>query len=122
MGLTYINPYFPMLVAFVVAFVFAGGLNAVSLLLGPTKKNDVKYSIYECGIPPISNARQKITVKFYLTALLFIIFDIEAVFMFLWSTMFEELGWFGIIEISVFVFTLLIGYVYVIKRGALDWD
>ncbi|MBX9702941.1 MAG: NADH-quinone oxidoreductase subunit A [Silvanigrellaceae bacterium] len=90
--------------------------------LGPKKPNKQKLEVYECGIPVKTFADQKFSVKFYLTAILFILFDIETIFMYLWASSFDSLGWFGVIEIGIFVLTLVIGYVFVLKRGALRWD
>jgi NADH-quinone oxidoreductase subunit A len=115
------NPYLPVL--FVLLFgVFLGGvLSAFSAFLGPKKFNKVKSEPYECGVPAVGE-RDKMSVKFYLTAILFILFDIETIFLYLWATAFRNLGWFGIAEIVVFLTILVAGYVYVVKRGALEWD
>jgi NADH-quinone oxidoreductase subunit A len=70
----------------------------------------------------VGQARQRLSVKFYLTAILFILFDIETVFLYLWADMFDYLGWFGLVEVGIFVTLLMVGYVYVLKRGALKWE
>jgi NADH-quinone oxidoreductase subunit A len=117
-----INPYFPILIAFVLGLLIAGGATIASFLLGPKKPNPAKLDVYECGVPVVGTARQRLSVKFYLTAILFILFDIETVFLYLWAVLFDELQWFGIVEVGLFVGTLIVGYVYILRRGALDWD
>ena len=98
------------------------GVSGMSLLLGPKKPNTRKLEVYECGLPVTSSAEQRFSIKFYLTAILFILFDIETIFMYLWSTAFDYLGWFGIVEVGIFIATLTVGYIYVLRRGALRWD
>jgi NADH-quinone oxidoreductase subunit A len=116
------NPYLPVLIALVVGIGLGGVLSAMAAFAGPKKRrNAVKIEPYECGVP-IVGQRDKMSVKFYLTAILFILFDIETVFLYLWATTFEQLKWFGIVEIIVFLLILVAGYVYVVKRGALEWD
>jgi len=117
-----LNPYFPIFIAFTLTFALTVGVSALSLLLGPKKPNPAKMEVYECGIPVSNSARQRLSVKFYLTAILFILFDIETIFMYLWAMVFEYLGWFGVVEIGIFVSTLVAGYIYVVKRGALSWE
>ena len=117
-----LNPYFVIILVMCIALLIGGGVSAISLIIGPKKPNAVKYEVYECGVPVKSTAENRFSVKFYLTAILFILFDIETVFMYLWASAFDYLKWFGIIEIGIFVGTLVIGYIYVIKRGALNWD
>lgn len=116
-----VSPYLPILVAMLIGLAITGGATAASLFLGPKKPSKAKLDIYECGLP-VGSARQRLSVKFYLTAILFILFDIETVFLYLWASAFDFLGWFGIVEVFIFVATLVIGYVYVLKRGALNWD
>jgi len=117
-----VSPYLPILFAFVVALAITGLACGLSLFLGPKRPNPVKLDVYECGIPVIDSARHRLSVKFYLTAILFILFDIETIFMYLWAVAFDALRWFGVIEVAVFVGTLLVGYIYVLRRGALSWD
>lgn len=115
------HPYLPVL--FIIIFGFALGLilSSFSALLGPKKPTSVKSESFECGVPQVTT-RDRISVKFYLTSILFILFDIETVFLYLWAKGFKTLGWFGIAEILVFVAILVVGYVYVLRRGALEWD
>ncbi len=116
------NPYLPVL--FLIGFFFLFGclVSGLSFFVGIRKYNPSKHEIYECGVPMVTSAREKNSVKFYLTAILFILFDIETVFLFLWAKVFNQLGWFGLIEILVFVLVLLVGYVFVLGQRALEWD
>jgi NADH-quinone oxidoreductase subunit A len=115
------NPYFPVLLVLVAGIALGAILSGLATFIGPKRYNKVKFEPFECGVPAVSQ-RDKMSVKFYLTAILFILFDIETVFLYLWATTFKELGWFGIYEILVFMAILVAGYVYVVKRGALEWD
>jgi NADH-quinone oxidoreductase subunit A len=116
------NPYVPVLVILVFSVLFGLAVSIASMILGPKKYNETKYGVYECGLPLVTSARERMSVKFYLTAILFILFDIETVFLFLWAKTFHKLGWFGLVEVVIFIAILVAGYVYVLKRGALEWD
>lgn len=116
------NPYLPVLIFLIFSFVFGCIVSAVSFFIGRRRYNKSKHESYECGVPMVTSAREKNSVKYYLTAILFILFDIETVFLYLWAKTFGELGWFGYFEIVVFLTILLVGYIYVIKRRALEWD
>jgi NADH-quinone oxidoreductase subunit A len=100
----------------------AVGLVFLSQALGPKKYERIKYSVYECGVDPITSATVRISVKFYLVALLFILFDLEAAFLFPWAVVFRDLGLFGFIEMAIFVGILLVGLLYAWKKGALEWQ
>lgn len=116
------NPYLPVLIVLLFGLVLGSILSALAHFVGPRARlTKVKLEPYECGVPAVGE-RDKMSVKFYLTAILFILFDIETVFLYLWATTFRDLGWFGIIEVFVFLVILVAGYVYVLKRGALEWD
>ena len=115
------NPYIPVVIVFLFALLFGAIMMSFSYFLGPKRYSREKHEPYECGVPIIGE-KDKMSVKFSTVAILFILFDIEAVFLILWAVTFRELGWFGIIEVFVFLTILLAGYVYVIKRGALEWD
>ena len=117
-----LNPYFVILLMLLFGLFLGLGVSGLSLLLGPRKPNPSKLEVYECGLPITSTAGHRFSVKFYLTAILFILFDIETIFMYLWSVAFNYLGWFGVIEVGIFILTLVVGYIYVLKRGALRWD
>ena len=91
------------------------------LLLRPKNPNPVKSMAYESGMPPIGNAQQRYTVRYYIIAMLFVIFDIEAVFFYPWAVAFNVIGWYGLIEMLLFIALLLVAYVYAWRKGALDW-
>ncbi len=118
---SYLDSYAPILVH----LVFAAGLSAaiiiLSTILGERKPNLNKLSAYECGIVPTGDARAPFAVKFYLVAMLFILFDVEAVFFFPWAVIYRDLGWFGFFEMLSFVFVLSVGLAYVWLKGALEW-
>ena len=114
--------YVPVLLFLLVAIAFAGGTIGLSSIIVPRRKNRVKMSAYECGVDPVGDARERFSVKFYLVAVLFILFDIEAVFLYPWAVAFRQLGLYGLIEMVLFIAILLVGYVYLLKKRALDWD
>jgi NADH-quinone oxidoreductase subunit A len=121
--LTPLQSYFPMAVVLVLASVLALVLLGAANLLGPRRPSRVKAQPFECGSEPAAgSARERFDVRFYVVALLFIVFDIEAVFIYPWAVNLVELGWTGYVTMAVFGFTLLIGLVYVWKKGALDWS
>lgn len=117
-----VNPYFPIFLSLLVASIIAVAVNGLSLFLGPSKRTKAKLEVYECGVPTVSSARQRLSVKFYLTAILFILFDIETVFLYLWAVAFEYLGWFGVAQVGIFLVILTAGFLYELKRGALNLD
>jgi NADH-quinone oxidoreductase subunit A len=104
------------------AVAFGLVLVNVNKWLGPRRPNEEKLSTYESGMEPVRTARERFSVKFYLVAVLFIIFDIEIVFMYPWAVQFRDLGLFGLLEMLVFIGVLLVGYFYILKKGALRWD
>ena len=114
--------YFPVLLQALVAMLLAAGLITVSHLLGKRVKNRVKDMPYESGIVPTGDARQRFSVKFYLVAMLFILFDIEAIFLYPWAVVFRELSMPGFVEMLIFVILILSGFFYIWKKGALDWS
>ena len=120
------NQYLPILlfltVGIVFAFIFVGAPIIVSKLTGTSQPDTVKLSEYESGFPAFSDSRAQFDVRFYLVAILFIVFDLEIAFVFPWALVFRELGVFGLIEMGVFLSLLVIGFVYVWKRGALEWE
>lgn len=113
--------YFPFLLQIGIAFVLAAGLVGASAVLGKRLKNKVKDMPYECGMEPAGDARQSFGVKFYLVGMLFILFDIEAIFLFPWVVVFRQLGLLAFFSMLVFVLLILTGFFYVWKKGALDW-
>jgi NADH-quinone oxidoreductase subunit A len=114
--------YFPVLLQALVAMLLAAGLITVSYLLGKRVKNKVKDMPYESGIAPTGDARQRFSVKFYLVGMLFILFDIEAIFLYPWAVVYRELLMPGFIEMLIFVVLILSGFFYIWKKGALDWS
>jgi NADH-quinone oxidoreductase subunit A len=114
--------YFPVLLQALVAMLLAAGLLTVSYLLGKRVRNRVKDMPYESGIVPTGDARQRFSVKFYLVAMLFILFDIEAIFLYPWAVVYRELGMPGFVEMLIFVVLILSGFFYIWKKGALDWS
>jgi NADH-quinone oxidoreductase subunit A len=120
-NLNQLQNYFPVAVAFGVAVALALVLIGLSNLLGPRKPSKVKGEPFECGSVPIGDARDRFGVKFYVLALLFIVFDVEAVFLYPWAVQLRALGWGGYVSVSIFVFTLVLGLIYVLKKGVLDW-
>ena len=115
--------YAPIVILFVLAAAFAIVSVVVGPFIGPRRYNKAKSEAYECGIEPSPPAEgNRVPVKFYLTAMLFIIFDIEIVFLYPWAVHFDELGIFGLVEMVLFILTLLTAYAYVWRRGGLEWD
>jgi NADH-quinone oxidoreductase subunit A len=117
-----LETYLPILVLMGIALAFALGSVIMSRLIGQKKPTTVKLAPYECGMPPVGSARERFSVKFYVIAMLFIVFDIEAVFLYPWAVVFKKLGLFGFVEMGVFIVILLVGYAYVWKKGALEWE
>jgi NADH-quinone oxidoreductase subunit A len=113
--------YVPILILGGVAVGFAVFTLFVSQLLGKTRPNPRKSAVYECGVPPIGTARERFPIKFYLVCMLFILFDVDAAFLYPWALIFRQLGLYGLVEMAVFVFLLGGGFVYAWKVGALDW-
>jgi len=113
--------YVPILILGVVAVSFAVFTLVVSNLLGRARPNPLKSAVYECGVPAIGTARERFPIKFYLVCMLFILFDVDAAFLYPWALIFRQLGVFGLVEMAVFVFLLGGGFVYAWKVGALDW-
>lgn len=93
----------------------------LSAWVGIKRPSRVKLSPYECGIQPVGDARERFSVSFYLVAMLFILFDVEVVFLYSWAVIFKSLKWFGFIEMLLYIAILMAGYVYIWKKGALDW-
>ncbi len=118
-----LSEYLPILVLAGLAFVFAVGSLAASSKLRPNHPNPVKLSAYECGNDPVRLPRgERFSVKFYVVAMLFIIFDIETIFLFPWAVTFRQLGMFGLGEMAVFIGLVFVAYVYVWRKGGLEWS
>lgn len=114
--------YIPVFLYTVLAGVFLVGLLFVAKLLRPDAPGKVKQEIYECGIPVSSSARGRYSVRFYLIAILFVVFDVETIFLFPWAVRYKQLGWFGVAEVAVFLAILFVGYIWAYKKGALRWN
>ena len=121
MPTTHPEIYFPVLVQAVIAIALAAGLITASTVLGKRARSPLKDTPYESGMAPVGSARERFSVKFYLVGMIFILFDIEAVFLFPWVVVFRELKLFGLAEMFVFIVLVLVGFFYVYKKGALDW-
>lgn len=118
------NVYTPILILGLLAFAFAILSVTAAGITGPKRYNRARLDAYECGIQPTPQPMGggKFPVKYYLTAMLFIVFDIEIVFLYPWAVSFDKLGIFGLVEMLLFIATLLVAYIYVWRRGGLDWD
>ena len=116
------HPYFPLLVIFALAAIVVLLLLLVAWKIGPKSSNAAKAEPFESGNPPRGDARIRVSVKFYLIAMLFLIFDLEIVFLYPWAIYLRQLGIFGLIQMGIFLVILTVGYIYVWKKGALDWD
>src|SRR5580700_3816245 len=119
---SYPELYFPILVQAIIAMVVAAALITISYVFGKRIRNRVKDMPYESGIVPTGDARQRFSVKFYLVGMLFILFDIEAIFLYPWVVVYRELRMFAFVEMLVFVILILSGFFYIWKKGALDWS
>ena len=118
-----LSEFFPVLLLLILAVGFAGASVGVSSLMGPRMPNPTKLSAYECGNEPLADVKEtRFSVKFYMVAMLFLIFDIEAVFLYPWAVVYRSLGWFGLGQMAVFIGILGIAFVYEIGRGGLEWD
>jgi NADH-quinone oxidoreductase subunit A len=115
-------PYIPVAVVLLVAGAMAAGIPLITTRLGPRSLTKVKSESFEGGNAPMGSARQRFAVKFYVVALLFIVFDVEAVFLYPWAVNFKALGWFGYGTMALFAATLVMALVYVWKKGALSWE
>jgi len=114
--------YLPLIFMVVFGFVVGIAFLLMSEWLGAKRKTEGKLTTYESGMPPVRTARERFSVKFYMTAVLFILFDIEIVFMYPWAVQFKELGTNALIAMILFIVLLFAGYIYVIRKGALKWD
>lgn len=115
--------YTPVLVLAALAALFAVGSVAMSTMVGPRRYNRAKMDSYECGIEPTPQALSgRFPVKYYITAMLFIVFDIEIIFLYPWAMQLDHMAWFGLVEMVLFIATVFVAYAYVWRRGGLDWD
>ena len=114
--------YFAILIQFIVAARFVSATFFLSHIVGPERKGEQKLQSCECGLDSIGSARLPFSVKYFLAAILFVLFDIEIIFFYPWAINFRELGIGGLIKMIIFIAPFLLGYFYVIKKGALQWD
>jgi NADH-quinone oxidoreductase subunit A len=117
-----LSDYGPLLIFFIISSLVVVSLVAASFVIGPSRPNRRKLQAYESGIVPTARARHRMSVKFYLTAMIFIIFDIEAVFFYPWAVILRQLRWYGLIEMFVFMVILLVALAHIWRKGGLEWD
>jgi len=113
--------YLPILIFLAIAIVFPIVTIMAAKLVRPSAPFLTKLEAYECGIRAASNSRGRYTVRFYIIAILFVIFDVETIFLFPWAVRYRMLGWFGVIEVAVFLCILIVGYIWAYKKGAFEW-
>ena len=113
--------YVPIFLFIAVAFAIPGVTLMIAKLARPENPEKVKLMPYECGIDPVDNARGRYTVRFYIVAILFVVFDVETIFLFPWAVQFKALKMFGFLEMMVFLAILVVGYIWIWKKGALEW-
>jgi NADH-quinone oxidoreductase subunit A len=117
-----LHNYIPVAMMIVVAFAFGLIMANLSKWIGPRRGNFQKLSTYESGMIPVGTTRERVSVKYYVVGMLFIIFDIELVFLYPWAVTFHKLGAFALWEMFLFIALLFVGYIYILKKGALEWD
>jgi len=116
-----LQPYIPILIQFVIVAALGGIIIGASAFVGRKPRTREKLSPYECGSLPVGDARGRFSISFYLVGMLFILFDVEAVFLYPWAVVYKELRWLGFLEMFAYILILLAGFLYVWKKGALDW-
>ncbi|CAM4001604.1 NADH-quinone oxidoreductase subunit A [Flavobacterium sp. LB2P84] len=114
--------YIPILMQFILAVGFVVGTILVSGKLGPKRSSEIKDKNFECGIESVGNARIPFSVKYFLVAILFVLFDVEVIFLYPWAINFKELGMEGMVKMVIFMMLLLVGFFYIIKKKALEWE
>jgi NADH-quinone oxidoreductase subunit A len=113
--------FLPIIFQVIVALGFVVVTLVATHFLGPRRKTNDKLTTFEAGVKSVGNARQPFSIKYFLVAILFVLFDVEVIFMYPWAVNFKELGWNGVIEMFIFMAALLLGFIYIIKKKALDW-
>ena len=113
--------YIPIFLFFGVAFLFPVVTLMIAKLVRPQTGGAAKLSPYECGVDPVGDARDRYAIRYYLVAILFVIFDVETIFLFPWAIIYGELALFGLIEMCVFLGILIVGYIWIVKKGAIEW-
>ena len=122
MLIDFLKDYFPIILFLTIALVLSCGFIVLNYFLSPKMPDHEKLSSYECGFEPFNDSRMEFDVRFYLVAILFIIFDLEIAFLFPWAISLGKIGIFGFISMMIFLFILTVGFIYEWKKGALDWD
>ncbi len=122
MPATYAQTWFPVLVQVLIAIAVASAMIGLSAVIGRRVRDSVKSTPYESGMPPVGNARQRLSVKFYLVAMVFIVFDIEAIFLYPWAVVYRQLRLFAFFEMLLFIVLVLCGFFYIWKKGVLNWS
>jgi NADH-quinone oxidoreductase subunit A len=117
----YFARYLPILIHFLLAGLFASAVVVLSWIIGYRRPTRAKLGAYECGMAPVGDARGRFSVKFYLVAMLFILFDVEAIFLYPWAVILRQLKMFGFYEMLVYIVIVLVGFLYIWKKGVLDW-
>jgi NADH-quinone oxidoreductase subunit A len=116
------SPYVSVTILWVLSAIIVGAMVSLNTLLGPRATSPAKRDPFECGNPPTGSAFGRFSVRFYLTAILFILFDVEVVFLYPWAVLFRDLGMFGFVEMLTFLLVLGLGLLYAWRKGALEWD
>ncbi len=122
MPATYAQTWFPVLIQILIAIAVAGGMIGASAILGRRVRDPVKSMPYESGMKPVGTARERFSVKFYLVGMVFILFDIEAIFLYPWAVIYRQLKLFAFFEMLLFIVLVLAGFYYIWKKGVLDWS
>ncbi len=117
-----LSSYIPVALMMVIAVVFGVMMANLSKWIGPKRPNFQKLTTYESGMIPVGTTRERVSIKYYVVGMLFIIFDIELVFLYPWAVVFDKLGAFALTEMFLFIALLFVGYIYILKKGALEWD
>ena len=114
--------YLPVIIICIIAALVGLSPLIIGNIIRPRRRYTQKGLPYECGISPVSEPRYRFSVKFYIIAMLFVVFDVEAVFLYPWAVAYDKLGLYGFVEMMIFIFILLVGYIYAWEKGALDWE
>ena len=122
MPTNYAETWFPVLIQILIALAVASAMIGLSALLGRRVRDPIKFMPYESGMKPVGNARERFSVKFYLVAMVFILFDIEAIFLYPWAVIYRQLKLFAFFEMLLFIVLVLCGFFYIWKKGVLDWS
>ena len=118
----FLKDYLPIILFLVIALILSAGFILINFLLSPNNPDPEKLSAYECGFEPFNDSRMEFDVRFYLVAILFIIFDLEIAFLFPWAVVLDHIGLEGYLAMAIFILILLVGFIYEWKKGALEWD